>query len=341
MENKRLTCVKDGHELPSKYSFVKSIGYDILVRSPDNKLELWKPLNGSSSTYHLNHDGKKYEFSSDDKNKIKQIITEMSATGAVAGYATPYAFSKGGEGNKKAAETVGYKLVKEEPEKEVLGEGKYSNYKKHPMKNEAKISLSLREVNKLLREIENLVNFNSRLKTESKVNGTYWSRSAKDVSQIKERTKNIVRGIKEIVKGKLNEISEPSSEPIVGTEPVLVQQKSNPATPEKLYTISIDFLNFENELSGVINKHTNIIKKKVINKEVTVRASKGYGQVEKDYTLLVKGVSIVAYKEKYNLIFKDQNKKEYYVNTTFKLKVKQSIEASQPITQNQQPILGK
>ena len=333
MENKKLICIEGGKESTKDYSFVKSIGYDILVRNPDNKLELWKPLGGNSNVCHLNHDGKKYEFSSSDKNKIKQILTELSATGGVAGYATPYAFSKGGEGNKKAAEMVGYKLVKEEPEKEVIGEGKYSNYKKHPMKNEAKISLSLREVNKLLREIENLVNFNSRLKTETKVDGTYWSRSAKDVSQIRERTKNIVRGIRGIVKGKLNEISQPMSEPIVGNSPQPVLPASNTNAPEKLYTISIDFLNFQNEVSGTLLKHTNIIKKKVLNREVTARASKGYGQVEKDYTILVKNVSIVLYKEEYNLIFKDQNKKEYYINTSFKLKVKSPIETTQPVTQ--------
>ena len=338
MQDKKLVCVDGGEQTNENYLFVKSIGQDILVRNPDNKLELWKPLDGNSNVRHLNHDGKKYEFSSDDKNKIKQIITELSATGGVAGYATPYAFATSGKGNKKAAETVGYKLVNEEPEKEMIGEGKYANYKNHPMKNEAKISLSLREVNRLLREIESLVNFNSRLKTETTVNGAYWSRSAKDVSQIRERTKNIVRGIRGIVKGKLNEISQPLSEPIVGTPP----QSPSPIITgtEKLYTISIDFLNFENDVSGTLLKHTNIIKKKVMNKEVTMRASKGYGQVEKDYTIVVKNVSIVLYKEKYNLIFKDKNKKEYYVNVAFKLKVGHQQENVPTITQ-EQPILGK
>jgi hypothetical protein len=45
---------------------------------------------------------------------IKEVLEEMSTTGSVAGYQTPYAFSKGSKKNKatKHAEKLGYKTIK-------------------------------------------------------------------------------------------------------------------------------------------------------------------------------------------------------------------------------------
>ena len=48
------------------------------------------------------------------KMLAKEVIDEMSGTGAVAGYATPFAFSKGGKNQAtKAIEKLGFKTVDE------------------------------------------------------------------------------------------------------------------------------------------------------------------------------------------------------------------------------------
>ncbi len=46
---------------------------------------------------------------------VREVIEELSTTAGVAGYQTPYAFSKGNKKNRatKQAEKLGYKTVKQ------------------------------------------------------------------------------------------------------------------------------------------------------------------------------------------------------------------------------------
>jgi hypothetical protein len=46
---------------------------------------------------------------------VREVIEELSSTAGVAGYQTPYAFSKGNKKNRatKQAEKLGYKTVKQ------------------------------------------------------------------------------------------------------------------------------------------------------------------------------------------------------------------------------------
>ena len=48
-------------------------------------------------------------------NAVREVIEELSTTAGVAGYQTPYAFSKGNKKNRatKQAEKLGYKTVKQ------------------------------------------------------------------------------------------------------------------------------------------------------------------------------------------------------------------------------------
>jgi hypothetical protein len=45
---------------------------------------------------------------------VREVIEELSSTAGVAGYQTPFAFSKGNKKNRatKQAERLGYKIVK-------------------------------------------------------------------------------------------------------------------------------------------------------------------------------------------------------------------------------------
>ena len=135
----------------------------------------------------------------------EKLYTESSTTGAVAGYATPFAFSanKNSKGNEKAAETVGYKLVREltkeilkEMERTKLTEGRarYLNLREYPMKNHSKVSYLIQEVNRMLKEIEYITDLNLRLKNETKVGpDQYWKRTSDHFKSINERIRRVCR----------------------------------------------------------------------------------------------------------------------------------------------------
>jgi hypothetical protein len=139
---------------------------------------------------------------------LKELQNEMTTTGAVAGYQTPNAFSpnKKSKGNKSAAEaTSGYTAVKEDEDPDVLSEarGRYFNFRESSeFKNPgSKVSFCIREMKKMMAEVEFLVKINKRLKTEAGVsNDMLWKRTALDIQAIQERMKNVSQGLKELTR---------------------------------------------------------------------------------------------------------------------------------------------
>ena len=64
-----------------------------------------------------------------------------------------------------------------------------------------------------------------------------------------------------------------------------------------------------------------VLKSKLLNKQVTAHASKGYAQVKRDYTFTVADVNIADYYGEYQVILKGSDKKEYFVDTDYKIKI--------------------
>lgn len=115
-----------------------------------------------------------------------------------------------------------------------------------------------------------------------------------------------------------------------------------PQASAKLYDVLHDFQSFE----STIDKQTEAAKKQleatlqknIGKKKVQVRASKGaMGQVEQDYTIDVKSISITFLKDEYYIVLKGGDDKDYYVNTAFKIKVVGDASASSPANQNEKP----
>jgi hypothetical protein len=104
-------------------------------------------------------------------------IEEQNVTGAMAGFNTPKAFAK--KTNDKTAEQLGYKKVQEAMDKKYLKliEG-YRDFKKGDVKPSHKVKDTIREIAKKLQEIETLVNYNTRLKTESGIASSEYGPSA-------------------------------------------------------------------------------------------------------------------------------------------------------------------
>jgi hypothetical protein len=140
-------------------------------------------------------------------------LDEMSTTGSVAGYDSPNAFGKQSD---KDIEVLGYKKV---PKKDMnMKESKKSTYKSmmsslhavnevsyRAYKNDAsatpvqKVNKGIHEVNKMIAEMENIVNLNLRLKTESDVNSSqFWKSTSKRFTKINERLIRISNKLKEL-----------------------------------------------------------------------------------------------------------------------------------------------
>jgi hypothetical protein len=97
-----------------------------------------------------------------------------------------------------------------------------------------------------------------------------------------------------------------------------------------VYDAKFDLTDFESRVSQstLQNKGNfqNKILSKIGNKQVQLRASKGYGQPEKDYIVNVSGVSIDFYYEKYVIIIKGreqgkQKESEYFVKPPYQIKI--------------------
>jgi hypothetical protein len=146
---------------------------------------------------------------------VEEVIEEMTATGAVAGYMTPAAF-RGHKSKKKSAEKSmpGGKVVgKEDTDDTTVGEGetltlrrdahimearsRYRNFKESDMmKNHAKISYGINQAKKMLGEVEYLVGICERLKTECGYStNNLWARTQPDMKEIHNRLKEIAKRI--------------------------------------------------------------------------------------------------------------------------------------------------
>ena len=142
-------------------------------------------------------------------------LDEMSTTSSVAGYDSPNAFGKQSD---KDIEVLGYKKV---PKKDMnMKEVKKSTYKSmmsslhavnevsyRAYKNDEsatpvqKVNKGIQEVNKMIAEMENIVNLNLRLKNESDVNSShFWKSTSNRFTKINERLIRISNKLKELSK---------------------------------------------------------------------------------------------------------------------------------------------
>jgi len=156
------------------------------------------------------------------KNEIDQIeqddldalqeeeedLEEMSTTASVPGYQTPRAFVDDSEESKKKRKdnienSTDYELVKDSIYKRMmktLNEVSYKEYKQDPTSTPSqKVNRGINEVNKMLAEIEKIVNNNLRLKTETGVqSGHFWKSTGNRFAKINERMLRVAHRLKEL-----------------------------------------------------------------------------------------------------------------------------------------------
>ena len=127
---------------------------------------------------------------------------------------TPHAFAKSEDDmDDEHIEVLGYKKAKKtkmntesksmkrlEDKLEKLIEATYRDYKNDDsMKAHQKVNNSIKEINRLMYEVEKIVNQNTKLKTEMGVhNGQYWKSTQKRFGKISERMLKVARNLKEL-----------------------------------------------------------------------------------------------------------------------------------------------
>ena len=148
----------------------------------------------------------------------EETTDEANVTGNLDGGAgppkTPYAFAKSEDDmDDDHIEVFGYKKVKSkklntetkvikrlEDKLEKLIEATYKDYKNDDsMKAHQKVNRSIKEINRLMWEVEKIVNQNTKLKNEMGVhNGQYWKSTQKRFGKISERMLKVARNLKEL-----------------------------------------------------------------------------------------------------------------------------------------------
>ena len=143
--------------------------------------------------------------------EVEKELDEATATGNVAGYNTPAAFSDGGtkdkKRKKKIATTLGYSVVGNDVGN--IDEAKVkrpvnrwlelkNDETMHPHK---KMAMGLKELKYQLRETEKFFNWYGKIKSMNELDSSdYWKRTNKHIYKIKERLINIAKTIQEIEK---------------------------------------------------------------------------------------------------------------------------------------------
>jgi len=127
----------------------------------------------------------------------------------------------------------------------------------------------------------------------------------------------------------VNEAADPNAQQDPNEQPPQQGGEQGQQDPN-LYDAKSDLSDFESRVSQstLQNKSSfqNKIMSKIGNKQVQLRASKGYGQPEKDYIVNVSGVSIDFYYEKYVIIVKGreqgkQKESEYFIKAPYQIKI--------------------
>ncbi len=141
-------------------------------------------------------------------------LDEMSVTANVAGYDTPKAFAPSEkdfeEHNKETAEVYGYKIVPKNKKRnyesvykqamDVISEGTYKDFRKDETRSSnRKINDSIKNINRVMYEVERVVEHASKLKVEMAIDQrTLWRESRSRLTKIAERINRISKKIHEL-----------------------------------------------------------------------------------------------------------------------------------------------
>lgn len=261
--------------------------------------------------------------------KMSSLKKEATTTSAVASVNTPFAFSKKGIGNVRAAKMMGYKLAKLK--------------KSNLYKNDELKETSFIDKNGLVQHNDpnmdpNLVTYkNTTMPTnenkpdevldqtgDGKIGVGDAVVAARKAAGMKGKKSKFYAKVRDIINNKLNnKLNE-------GHSSLKFEDTETNLEDENLINIQSDFSTFDQKLKSsterIKSELQDNLNKKLAGKKVIVRSSKGYKQPESDYTVNVSNVDIDYYYDKYVIIIvgREENKQKtqrFFVKPGFKIKV--------------------
>ena len=135
-------------------------------------------------------------------------ISEVNTTSNIDGYETPHAFSGKNEDEhaddmKSKAEVFDYKSTENKKSNTIkINEGRslFHLFRDHPdYSPEQKVGVAVREINKLMTEVEKLLKVSARYKAEANVNSSkMWKTTNRFLLKLDEKIKRISHKIKEM-----------------------------------------------------------------------------------------------------------------------------------------------
>ena len=265
---------------------------------------------------------KEIEKKVDSQLKKKNEDVGASTSSAAGAYLTPFAFSRRGPGNVRAATQLGFKLAKPvkrdkdlELENQMYSEPAYIT----PAQNIEPVA-TYKDKNGLVQHGD----------PELDPGLAGYKQTIMPTTEISKKALNIIEGYK-----KAKYLTKEADEAPANTQPQPAAQptQQKPSTPTinvQSYDIQPDFTNFDTKLKNTTEKSKLELQKKIqdqiLNKKIVVRASKGYKQPETDYTINVTGVQIDYYYDRYVIIIigREENKQKtakFFVKPGFKIKI--------------------
>lgn len=261
-----------------------------------------------------------------EKKVDAQIKKNEASTSSAAGaYMTPFAFSRRGPGNVRAATQLGFKLakpVKKSPgyalENQMYSEPAYVT----PAQNIEPVS-TYKDENGLVQHGDPEMDPGLAGHTQTTLPTTEQRKSVKKIIEGYRSARFLTKE----AEGDQQPAPTPA-QPATGD----AQQapKAEPTVNVQSYDIQPDFTAFDTKLKDSTEQTKLELQKKIqdqiLNKKIVVRASKGYKQPETDYTINVTGVQIDYYYDRYVIIIigREESKQKaakFFVKPGFKIKI--------------------
>jgi len=138
---------------------------------------------------------------------LQSELEEMTTTGNVAGYSTPYAFPGDKKTNRDrieaVAKSIGYSLTKRGKEQIKPGDNLSENY--YAYRNDTtqlphqKIGEAIAEVNRQLQIVEKIIRMNGRLKKEYRItNEQLWKRTTHRMAKLEGKLMELAGKLREM-----------------------------------------------------------------------------------------------------------------------------------------------
>lgn len=264
-----------------------------------------------------------------EKKVDAQIKKNEASTSSAAGaYMTPFAFSRRGPGNVRAATQLGFKLAKPvtKSKKYALENQMYSEPAYvTPAQNIEPVS-TYKDKNGLVQHGDPELDPGLAGHTQTTLPTTEQYKFVKKIIEGYRSARFLTRE----AEGD-QQPAQAAAQPQQPADAVQQPQKTaEPTVNVQSYDLQPDFTAFDTKLKDSTEQTKLELQKKIqdqiLNKKIVVRASKGYKQPETDYTINVTGVQIDYYYDRYVIIIigREESKQKaakFFVKPGFKIKI--------------------